>query len=545
MGMTFTTMCVWGAERAAIMPLLAATDTVREQNAPWLTVLPSHETEDHNWERLEKVAKKLTKQSDAAALLFYYFDDDMFQCAFYRNGKKVAACESDQSWAKLGKALSEHFGDDAPIKAFRLAPKCNGLEEQIQLLEETVGAALYEFPEAEPRTVARGDAMLQAIKAREAMLKKRPNQFRLTELAPEDWPEEMQYRQKLYDALRPQWRKYDLALLLNVMEMNRYRVPGTEDMIVYPFISDWDSGQRKLILMNGKTGEWREMDPYPGAVDRTVWLTKSGGMVALLQRYLPTVQEMKEGIPEKRFGLVCVDRDGNEQWRFQPELERRQIPHFVHTSKQGVITLFAPGYNGQEKADSILYRVDGETGRLLYTRTFPYQDNVHRVIHVDALDAFLLCRRTTKELVLLDETLQEMRAFGGFTGSYNFDESHLCGSILWEGDIWNQRYVSFWDLVSGASRKTQLEVPAYILSVLYDGRILGANEKQNVLTVFDADGIVTARCKVPGTLCRVISENGIIMLIEERGPDTHGVVYDALFDQTTVHVWRLDAVPAR
>lgn len=91
-------------------------------------------------------------------------------------------------------------------------------------------------------------------------------------------------------------------------------------------------------------------------------------------------------------------------------------------------------------------------------------------------------------------------------------------------------------------QKTPPEIPAYILSVLQDGRILGVNEKQNALTVFDSEGIVTARCKVSGTLCRVISENGNVYLIEVREPDTHGYVYDALFDQTTVRVWRLDAV---
>ena len=100
--------------------------------------------------------------------------------------------------------------------------------------------------------------------------------------------------------------------------------------------------------------------------------------------------------------------------------------------------------------------------------------------------------------------------------------------------------MSFFDLQNGTSRKTPLEISAYILSVLEDGRILGVNEKQNALTVFDSEGIVTARCKVPGTLCRMISENGNVYLIEVRGPDTHGFVYDALFDQTTIHVWRLD-----
>ena len=61
------------------------------------------------------------------------------------------------------------------------------------------------------------------------------------------------------------------------MEMNRYQVTGTEDMIVYPYISDWDRMQFKLVLMKGKTGEWSEIDPSLGAAGQIVWLTKNGG----------------------------------------------------------------------------------------------------------------------------------------------------------------------------------------------------------------------------------------------------------------------------
>lgn len=541
-GTTFTTLHLYGADHSTVIPKLLPSDQLRDQNMPWLTLVPSHDTEDGNLERLEKIAKKLTKGSDTAALLFYYFDDDMFVCTLYQKGKKSASCENSQSWAKLGKVLGERLGDDSILKAFRFASKCSSMEEQIKLLEETVGTAFYELQEGEPRTVAKSDATLRKIQAREAMLKKRPNRFKLTELTAEDWPKELQNRQKLYTALRPQWRKYHLDFFLYQMDMNRYKIPGTDDLIVYPYISDWDKMQYKVVVMDGKTVEWREIDSFPGAVDRVVWLTKSGDMVVHLPRFLPTIQELNEGLPEKRFGLLCIDRDGNEQWHFKPELDRRQIPQFVHTSKQGVITLFAPGYNGLEKADSVVYRIDGETGKLLYTRTFPYQENVHHMIHVEALNAFLFCRRTTKELVLLDDTLKETQVFSGYAGNAYFSENQLCGTVLWEDDCWNHRHVTFFDLQSGASRKTSLEIPAYVLTVLEDGRILGVNEKQNVLTVFDSEGIVTARCKVLGTLCRVISENGNLYLIEVHGPDTHGYVYDELFDQTTIRVWRLDPV---
>lgn len=547
MGTTFTTLNLYGAERSTVLSLLLPSDQLQDQNAPWLTVVPSHDTEDGNLQRLEKAAKKLTKASDAAALLFFYFDDDMFSCTLYQNGRKSASFENDQSWAKLGKALGERFGDDTILKAFRLASKCSSMEEQIKLLEETVGTAFYELQEDEPRTVPKSDVTLRSIKAREAMLKKRPNRFNLTELALADWPKELQYRQKLLYALRPQWRAYHLSGLLYDTNMKKYLVPGGDGMLSYPKLlvwnADWGAQQSKLFLMNGKTGDRRELGPIPGSIIHAVWQTKDGGTVIL--RVQTAAIEQKEVIgPNHReiYSVICVNKDGTERWRFEPELNGSQSLAHVHSSEQGVITLFANGINAVVKADTMIFQIDGETGAQLRTSTFPYQENVHHMIHVDALNAFLLCRRATKELVLLDETLKEMQSFGGYTDSYYFEEDQLCGSVLWKGDIWNQRFVKFYDLQSGKSRKTPLEIPAYVHSVLEDGRILGVNEKQNTLTVFDSEGIVTARCKVPGTLCRVISENGTAYLTELRGPNTHGYVYDALFDQTTLHVWRLDPV---
>ena len=547
MGTTFTTLNVYGAECSTVTLMLLPSDQLRDQNKPWLTVVPSHDTEDGNLERLGKVAKKLTKGSDAAALLFFYFDDDMFVCTLYQNGKKRASCENSQSWEKLGKALGERLGDDTIPKALRYASKCSGMEEQIQLLEETVGTAFYELQEAAPRTVQPCDATLQTIKAREAMLKKRPNRFKLTELAFEDWPKELQYRQKLYDALRPQWKKYHLDFFLHETNVKKYLIPGDEEMLAYPNLldwgADWDAHQSKLFLMNGKTGSCRELGPISGNILRAVWQTKDGGTAILRVQTVPLEQEEDIGPNHRSIsGVICVNKDGTERWQFQPELNRFQNLQHVYSSKQGVITLFASGINAVVKADAVLLQIDGETGELLSARTYPYQDNVHHMMHVDALNAFLFCRRSSNELVALDESLEEEKVFGGFTGSYSFEENQLCGDILWEGDIWNQRHITFFDLKSGASRKTPLEIPAYILSVLTDGRILGVNERQNVLTVFDAEGIVTARCKVPGTLSRVISENGKTYLIEVRGPDTHGFVYDALFDQTTIHVWQLDTI---
>lgn len=80
--------------------------------------------------------------------------------------RRAASCHSDESWAKLGKQLDELFGDTSASKAFRYASRCSSLEEKLALLEETVGAALYDVPEEDAlRVVPRCDATLHAVKA--------------------------------------------------------------------------------------------------------------------------------------------------------------------------------------------------------------------------------------------------------------------------------------------------------------------------------------------------------------------------------------------
>ena len=92
------------------------------------------------------------------------------------------------------------------------------------------------------------------------------------------------------------------------------------------------------------------------------------------------------------------------------------------------------------------------------------------------------------------------------------------------------------------AQKTPLEIPTWVHAVLPDGRILGMNEKWSALTIFDREGKVVSRCSVPGSMSLVRTEKDRICFAEWRGPDTHGFVYDELFDETTTHVWRLDPV---
>ena len=282
MGLSTASLHLYGANLAQLAPLLPDSLLLREHNAPWLTLLLP-ESEEGGGGTLEKLAKKLTKADpEAAALLFVYFDDEMFTCSLYWGGKKAAGCLSGESWAKLGKALDVLFGDDLAGKAFRYAARCVALEEKLRLLEESVGVALLDCPEFEPRTVPRGDGTLRAVKARESALRKRPNQCVLTELPVEGWPLEWQTVIGLYNQLRSDWIHNEAADLPFEIGTDTATVPRFPDTAFHKIPSGGsDKPQKRFLTWSHTTGalkNWTvgESNPY-----RPLWLAGPDALVCL------------------------------------------------------------------------------------------------------------------------------------------------------------------------------------------------------------------------------------------------------------------------
>ena len=541
MGMTFCTLHLYAVERDTLVKKLAPGDLLREQNAPWLSLVPVYDPEHVETQRLEKLAKALTKGApQAAALLFSYFDDERFLCSFFRDGRKQAGCLSQESWAKLGKKLDELFGDTSATKAFRYAARCFDLEEQVRLLEDSVGAALYDFPEeAQPRRVPRSDRTLRAIKAREAALRKRPKQFVLTEMAREEWPERLRLREALLKLLRPAWRTYQLSTLLYEMDLSLYRVPGAPDLTGYPYI-DFEQHRHGVLFYNSRTGAHWEPKTPPGIPGRAVWQTRQGDVALLYARILSEQVSGSSWSCSGRWSwVICLGRDGTERWRFEPEMHREQSLEHIH-SADGVVTLFASGINGGIVAGAKIWQIDGETGRLLRTRNIPHGNEVHHLAYSKDLKRFVYCERITKDLVLLNDELEETARWPNYKGDAFFRENNLCGRLLWEQRYYDMRSVYLHDLLDGTVRKVPLEVPVYVLSVLPDGRILGVNEKQSILTVLNGEGIVVSRCTVPGEIRCVLPETNGIWIGELRLPKNDFVTSGALFDEAETHVWRLD-----
>ena len=527
MGMTTTTLHVWGLNRETLATAMGGGMVLRDNNPPWIDVLtPDREAAS----TLEKLAKKLTKaNSEAAALLFCYFDDDLFDCTLYRGGKKAAGCLSNQSWARLGKALDAFFGDELAGKAFRYASRCIDLEEQVRLLEESVGTALLDDPEFEPRAVPRTDDMLRAIKARESALRKRKNQYVLTELPVEEWPQDWQAQLRLYQLMLPGREDNQVADLLWGFGDSLYGIPQHPE---YAVLVHYAFGPEDHFLRCKADSDQLEVIRTPARISSLVWQTPQGEPVCA---YTEDLGE-QDGHRGKTYTVIaCLLPDGSPRWRFVPPRNEEPVK-VVHSSADGIITLCARScaYANQ---DVQLCQLDAKSGVPLRTVSVPCAEGLMELAWVESLQRFVYVAKQN-ELVMLNKELEEVARWKDFPG-YRYLDRHIVGSVLWEQDF-NSRVLRRYDLRSFTMTETTPEVPTHVFTVLPDGRFLGANEKQTRLIVFDHAGTVISQHSLKDRATHVRCDGDRICILENRSIDTYGVVCEELFEATSFHVWRLD-----
>lgn len=519
MGTTLMTLSLYGANRSAIEPLLAPSDLLREQNLPWITIVPAIGTNDDNLDRLCRLAKKLTKEHATTALLFLYFDDELFHCDLYSAGRKAASCGSDLTWIKFGKKLNGLFGDDLPAKALRYASHCNCIDEQIKLLEETIGAALYDMQNEQPRIVERGDSTLRAIKLRKAMLRKRPNKYSLSEVPREDWPNEMKIRQRLLELLQPQRQRYHLSTMLHNADIKKYLVPGADGFVAYPY-SDIENRKDYLLLYNGNTDDYQDIGPLPATCRSVVWISKSGKLVVL---YAKTVKEQKDDGSWSRIvgsGYVsCIGKDGTEHWRFEPELSNSQQLYHIHSSFDGVVTLFSPATRVIPDADALIWQINAETGELLRLRHIAANDDADHLIYAESINSFIYCCHSTSELVVIDSNLDKEYRLAGYVGNYYIENEQICSDTIW--NCLDSTGIRFFNLRNGEALNVNFEIPAYAMAVFTNGLILCTNESEKKLIVLDKSGKVVSRFSFAGIVCRAFSDGNKIFIVEQCGPNTH------------------------
>ena len=541
MGLTTASLHFFDVDREAIAPLLPHDTVLRDHNAPWLDLLLPEDFGPEAFTDLEKLGKRVTKSGVAEyALLFLYHDEDMFRCVLFKGGKKAASCDSDGSWAKLGKALDLLFGDGVAPKAFRYVSHCFDLVEKVRLLEETVGTALLDCAESEPRNVKRSDDTLKAIKARESALRKRPNQYTMTEIPVEEWPVDLQAQLRLYQFLRTDWYQHHASSLLYGFGDAVYSIPQRTEYAVFTDAF----GPAEYFWRCKADGKEPEKVLTPANVSRVLWQTPQDEPVVLYAERLTRHGTDTNWLETANgFVVACLKPDGTPRWRFVPPNNEIYVG-FIHTDDQGAITLFTPYRWDKDRGIAAhICRIDGMTGELLYDRDLP-EEYAEKLQRVEALNGFVYSA-DRKELVVLNDELEEVARWPQpannplESGSLRGEENPV-GPILWGQGLYSRK---LWrrDLRNGAATETKPEIPCYIYAVLPDGRFLGGNEDSR-FTVFDPDGTVISRHKMKGFYRSLRVEGDRVYVLETRSPNMGPLVCDELFEKTSYHLWRLDRV---
>lgn len=522
MALSWTTLHILHGNAQTIRPFLTEGDVVRTQNAPWLSVVPGGQEADCGYARMTKTARAISAgDQNTHALVFFCFDEEEFSLTLYADGKKQASLNSHTSWVRFARALALLYADDFPLKAFRLSAQCSSLDEQLHLLEETIGVALYDLPGEKPRIVAKNQTTCLAVSAREDALKKRPNAYALTEVERENWPSAFKTNVLMFEALRAQSLGHEAIALLLSMERRCNLSPSPSARAALHMAE-----RSTLAIYDAEANDVR-LVPLPKSAWHAVWLTGSGESVALC---------FGEDGPGLRY-LACL-YSGGERWRFAPALKEHQSIECCHVSDNGVITLYtriSPGH------DAMIWRVDGETGTLLYSRSVAAAEGLGSLRYVSALQRFVCYSVSLHAFVLLDETLAETGRLPVAQKALRFDMArHDEGVHLWLHGHGPSRLYRF-DLSTGVLSSVTLEVPALLTGVSSGGLLLATHETNGGLMVFGADGRLLSRHRMKGRLSGITEENGSLYISETMGLSSSGLLSKEDPDRISVRIWRLQS----
>ena len=480
MGLTLTTLLIPGTNPA--LPPLRHGETLRTHCPGWTIVLPGA-TEDHGYDALQKLARKCP----GPCLFFHYFDEDFFVLRLHVDGKRKAVLSSDVSIEKSSKVnliSPVVFGDDRAAAALKLIGKLSDLEEQLAILEETLGVSLLEDPEFEPRHVEGGSAAFDAAMTRLAALKKRKNAYRAVQLHDEEVP----------DALR------------DVRPSAAFGPPQVH-MASLPTMDSTSRPLEGLVQVD---------------VRQAACSHPSGdyiGCAFFNQR--PTM-------------AVRMNHDGELLWAFAPEEAYALV---VCPAKDADALLVLDTLAREEGR---IWLLDAGNGRVLREETLPPgRNSVPRWI--DCMGQYALYWRDGKNqgFDLLDEnlTLVNRRELLDVKAAFT-NPVTVQGSVFWVQDVFTHQVVSF-DLASGAAEKISLEDRAYFTGLGADGLLTGFQSGKELL-LFDRTGRLISKhlFKELATLQNIPIIDGKMYVVEEIG----GLAHAMMGGPSEKRYWRLEKI---
>lgn len=479
MGLTLTTLAIYG-DAAPLLPLLKGGQSVRTHCPGWTVVLPG-ETEDHGYSSLQKLARKYP----GACLYFHNFDDDFFVLHLYADGKRKAVLSSDTDVERSSKPeliSPALFGDDRATAALKLIAKSGDLEEQLTILEQTLGVSLMEDPEFEPRTVAYSTAAFDALAARLAALKKRKNTYKAVLLDEADVPQELH----------------------SVSPMSAYGPPKLHTTALPAF----DSAGRPLA------GEV-QVDSRQDALAHP-----SGDyMGCAFLEHRPSV-------------AVRMNREGEILWAFAPQgLESLLVCPAKDADTLLVLEPLA-------RRDARLWLLSAADGRILREALLPEGcAGMPRWIGCIGQYAAFWRTQDSRGFLLLDEQLRIVarREIPDMAVPFA-NPTTVAGSVFWGQNVFTHQVVSY-DVADGTLTEIPLEDKAYFTGLGADG-LLTAIKTGKELLLFDRAGKLVSKHPFKGvaTLQNIPVIGGKMYIVEEMGSMAQ-VFQDVRPEK---RVWRLD-----
>ncbi len=516
MGATFCNLYCRDEQADALKSKLAAEDRVLNGFNGWCMAL----AEDRNPKRMMSVARKIPGD----VFIFFYFDDDDFELTLFQDGKKAASVNSAGIGSKLSVLAGLLPSDPKALKKLRAIKDCASIEESTSLLEETFGLPFYALHEQEEiRAVPLKENTWNTVKARSEAFKKRPNRFRIQTLTREEWPYSTRIRMSIITQFRNQGLSDKVTWLFHDLPRQLYSQAGCPSRILLPmYIPQHDekswSGYNTVIVADFKQHETRTYS-FAFSVLLPLLVNSSKAMIC---------------VSDKQNCLLCLDEQGNEKWRFEPELARPQL-NPIRTNREEVVVVCKDF--GPNPAAGRIWRISPDNGQILSERILTDDREATELRWLPDMECFMYYAFYSNSVVLLNCDFSEIRRFQLGEEHIRFDVGFCSGHYAYTSvprRDGTHGLLSL-DLLSGELRKIQPEIPAYIDRKLSCGVFAGfTGDNMGTLNLLDQEGKVVSRHHFSDNLMGIWEENGNIYGATTMRSRYPGFWEDSIIDSVSV-----------
>ena len=516
MGATFCNFYCKDEQADALKSRLAVGDRVLNGFNGWCMVL----AEDRNPERMMSVARKVPGD----VLVFFYFDDDFFELTLYQNGKKAANVNNAGIGSKFSVLAGLLPSDPKALRKLRAIKDCASIEESTSLLEETFGLPFYALHEQEEIcAVPIKEDTWNIVTARVEAFKKRPNRFRIQTLTSDEWPYSTKIRMRIITQFRDQGLSGNVVWLFTDLPHQLFSQTGRPSRILLPMYIPQHgeksySGYNTVIVADSEQHETRTYS-FAFSVGHPLLVNSNKAIIC---------------VNDKQNSLLCLDDQGNEQWRFAPEVARPLLTP-VRTNREEIVILCSD-YSANSVADRI-WRISPDNGEILNERILTDDKKAKALRWLPEMRSFMYYALNSNSVVVLNWDFSENRRLQLGEKLIRFDTGFL--SIHYAYTSVPRRdgtddLLSL-DLLSGELRKIHPETPAYINRKLSCGVFAGfTGDNMGTLNLLDQDGKVVSRHRFPDALMGIWEENGYIYGVTTKRSRYPGLWEDSIIDSVSV-----------